>query len=216
MIFEINTPIWIYKKNNWFSGYIISINENNNEFNIKDEEGNEYTISKTDIELRNKNKEDDDLSDLIDLPHLNEPSMLNSLKIRYKSDIIYTFTGPILIALNPFKEINIYGDKYLNSEIDIPHIYSISKNAYDSILNNYKMDQSILVSGESGAGKTQSTKYLMKYLANLSSNANLNKEILSNGIEDRILESNPILEAFGNAKTRRNDNSSRFGNIKGC
>ena len=220
MLFEINTPIWIYKKNNWVSGYIISINEKENNFNIKDDEGEEYTISKDEIELRNKNKADDDLSDLIDLPHLNEPSMLNSLKIRYKSDVIYTFTGPILIAINPFKPIDIYGDKYLNENIEIPHIYTISNNAYHTILDNNSKDQSILVSGESGAGKTQSTKYLMKYLANLSSKANQKEnenhnqntnQNINYGIEDRILESNPILEAFGNAKTRRNDNSSRFG-----
>ena len=203
MVFEINTPIWIYKKNKWLKAYIDSINQDKNKINIIDEDNNLYEEDLNNIELRNKNLEDDDLSDLINLNHLNEPSMLNALKIRYNSDVIYTMTGPILIAINPFKNINIYDENYLNNDLEIPHIYNISKNAYNSILNNYSQDQSILVSGESGAGKTQSTKYLMKYLANLSSkinsnqntnanantNTNTNTNLTTNGIEDRILES---------------------------
>lgn len=147
--------------------------------------------------------------DLINLNHLNEPSILNTVHKRYMSDSIYTYTGPILIAVNPFKEIDIYGkdialqvSKTQSNNKSIPHVYEISKNAFKGL--NIE-NQSILVSGESGAGKTVTTKFVMQYIADtIKTDDNTN-------IEKQILESNPILEAFGNAMTRRNDNSSRFG-----
>jgi myosin heavy subunit len=158
-------------------------------------------------ELRNDD-ESNNINNLIKLFHLNEPSILEAINQRYFEDIIYTYTGEILIAVNPFKSLTIYdNDKMIeyrnNSDIENePHIYQLSNKVY----NEKNIDHSILVSGESGAGKTQTTKYIMSFLANT---AKINIEC--NGIEKKIIQSNPILEAFGNSKTRRNDNSSRFG-----
>ena len=212
---EINTPVWLSIKDTiWNKGIIKSTDDEKCIVSILDS-GEEILINRENIELRNR--ETDDVDNLINLPHLNEPSMLNSIKIRYHNSNIYTYTGPILIAINPFKNIDIYSEKHINDYISnkgnlAPHVYGIAREAYNLIKYNYQKDQSILVSGESGAGKTQSTKYIMNYLANVSSSGKFKK---INSIENKILQSNPILEAFGNAKTRRNDNSSRFGKFIG-
>jgi myosin heavy subunit len=158
-------------------------------------------------ELRNDD-ESNNVNNLIKLFHLNEPSILEAINQRYFEDIIYIYTGNILIAVNPFKNLAIYDDDKIEeyqseSYIDNDaHIYQLSNKVY----NERDIDHSILVSGESGAGKTQTTKYMMSFLANT---AIIDEEC--RGIEKRIIQSNPILEAFGNSKTRRNDNSSRFG-----
>ncbi|CRG95016.1 myosin C, putative, partial [Plasmodium gallinaceum] len=150
-------------------------------------------------------------SDLTQLTHLHEASILHSLNLRFDIDEIYTFTGPILIAVNPFKTIkNLYSDNILAKHVQpikskSPHIFATSNSAYLGMCNNNK-SQTILISGESGAGKTESTKYVMKFLA--CAGSDIKKRSL---IESQVLESNPLLEAFGNARTLRNDNSSRFG-----
>uniref|UniRef100_A0A8C9GDS7 Myosin motor domain-containing protein n=1 Tax=Piliocolobus tephrosceles TaxID=591936 RepID=A0A8C9GDS7_9PRIM len=126
-------------------------------------------------------------------------------------DQIYTFTGPILIAINPFKTIkDLYSNNMLEKHVQpikskIPHIFATSNSAYLGMCNNNK-SQTILISGESGAGKTESTKYVMKFLTLAGSD--INQKSL---IESQVLESNPLLEAFGNSRTLRNNNSSRFG-----
>ena len=151
-----------------------------------------------------RSNKDHKCDDLIHLTYLNEPSILYNIEYRYSNDNIYTFNGDILVAVNPFKKLNIYNDiDTYNSKTysDLkPHPYYIGKKALDQL--KYNENQSILVSGESGAGKTQTTKIIMNYISRVSSNTN---------ISEKILASNPILEAFGNAKTIRNDNSSRFG-----
>ena len=164
-------------------------------------------ISEDDMLLRNNDSEDD-CDNLIDLIHLNEASILNSINIRYQKDCIYTFNNNILLAVNPFKQIPIYGNniisEYLNSDENLlPHPFFISKLACDDLFKNTN-NQSILVSGESGAGKTQTTKFLMNYITTVS-------QTTIENIQNKILASNPIMEAFGNAKTVRNNNSSRFG-----
>lgn len=164
--------------------------------------------------------------DLISLPILHEPAILYALERRYESGAIYTFNGAILIAVNPFQRLELYTDEILESyynnglmksqgidagELE-PHIYTIADAAYrdmaDCIARNQPPSQSILISGESGAGKTESTKVCMRYLTvvGASGEGEANTTIM-----DRVLQSNPILEAFGNARTVRNDNSSRFG-----
>ncbi|KAG2548270.1 hypothetical protein PVAP13_9KG157500 [Panicum virgatum] len=149
----------------------------------------------------------DGVDDLMQLSYLSEPSVLYNLQYRYSQDMIYTKAGPVLVAVNPFKKVSLYGteyiDAYRNKTMDSPHVYAIA----DAALREMKRDevnQSIIISGESGAGKTETAKIAMQYLASLGGGS---------GIEYEILQTNPILEAFGNAKTLRNDNSSRFGKL---
>lgn len=145
------------------------------------------------------------------LLYLNEPGLLQNLAYRFDWDLVYTFVGSILIAINPFKGLGAYYAKsmmecYRNcvpSEM-APHAFAVSDQAYSSMVQ-HKVSQSIIISGESGAGKTETTKICMKYLADVGGTLGVGR------IEEQIMQSNPILEAFGNAKTLRNDNSSRFG-----
>ncbi|RDD45946.1 Unconventional myosin-VI [Trichoplax sp. H2] len=143
------------------------------------------------------------------LMYLNEATLLHNLRLRYHTDIIYTFVANILLAVNPYHELKIYDaehvKRYHNKSLGQlpPHIYSIADKAYRDMRIS-KQSQSIIVSGESGAGKTESTKYIIRYLTESWGQG-------AGTIEQRIVEANPLLEAFGNAKTVRNDNSSRFG-----
>jgi myosin V len=220
------------------------------------------------------------VDDLIGLTHLHEPAILHALRLRYDADIIYTSTGPILIAINPFKKMNIYSrdimEQYcLQGEQSsagsstttfttpfknhrvmgqpqpstpqkrrlTPHVYQTADDAYRAMMRGMEnsdlmrnprkrspqsqnqplrdspTNQSILVSGESGAGKTVTTKIVLNYLAMLSKRradalhgtSTSNEADHHASIEQQVLQSNPILESFGNARTCRNDNSSRFG-----
>jgi len=150
-----------------------------------------------------------DHDDNCELLFLNEATFLENLKTRYFKDKIYTYVANILIALNPYKEIkDLYSDtaikRYNGKSLGElpPHVFAIADKAIRD-MRVLKVSQSIIVSGESGAGKTESTKYLLKYLCHSLAAAG--------PIEQKILDANPILEAFGNAKTTRNNNSSRFG-----
>ncbi|KAB1993958.1 hypothetical protein ES319_D13G067500v1 [Gossypium barbadense] len=149
----------------------------------------------------------DGVDDLMQLSYLNEPSVLFNLQYRYKQDMIYTKAGPVLVAINPFKKVPLYGNDYIeaykNKSIESPHVYAIADTAIREMTRD-EVNQSIIISGESGAGKTETAKIAMQYLAVLGGGS---------GIEYEILKTNPILEAFGNAKTLRNDNSSRFGKL---
>jgi myosin heavy subunit len=195
--------VWVKIKNDWLEGELIS----------------EHLVDKTHIILINNetyefsnyekhnNMENLKKNNLVDIPHLNEPSVLQAIHLRYEEDVIYTYTGKILISINPFKDLNLFTDeninKYKNNSKNLePHLYQIADAAYKNLLK-FNKNQTILVSGESGAGKTYSTRCIIKYLTNLSKN--------KSDIENMVVQSNPILESFGNAKTLRNDNSSRFG-----
>ncbi|KAK7244386.1 hypothetical protein RIF29_39207 [Crotalaria pallida] len=148
------------------------------------------------------------VDDLIQLSYLNEPSVLHNLKFRYSQDMIYSKAGPILIALNPFKDVHVYGNDYVSAYrqklIDSPHVYAMADAAYSEMITE-EVNQSIIISGESGSGKTETAKIAMQYLAALGGG--------SCGVENEVLQTNFVLEAFGNAKTSRNDNSSRFGKL---
>lgn len=154
--------------------------------------------------------------DMAELTHLNEPSVIYNLFLRYNDDSIYTYLGLFLVAINPYKRLSIYEDRVLrqfhaasHEDRPPPHIFAIAENTHRSLVTNGK-DQSILVTGESGAGKTENTKKIIQYLSLISSPAE--QELAeSEGIHDKILRANPILESFGNAKTIKNNNSSRFG-----
>ncbi|XP_064594768.1 unconventional myosin-XV-like isoform X2 [Liolophura sinensis] len=149
------------------------------------------------------------VEDMINLSDLNESSILWNLKVRYDRELIYTYTGSILVAVNPYKMFNIYGldvvKKYEGQPLGVlpPHLFAIGSTAYTKMMKDAE-NQVIVISGESGAGKTESTKLVMQYLAAVNKSG-------TSVITDQILEANPLLESFGNAKTIRNDNSSRFG-----
>lgn len=160
--------------------------------------------------------------DLTNLSHLNEPAVLHAIKLRYSQKEIYTYSGLVLIATNPFARVDslyvpgmvqVYTGKPRASQA--PHLFAIAEEAFDDMLRNNK-NQTIVVSGESGAGKTVSAKYIMRFFATREppdqpgARPRGRVDTMSE-TEERILATNPVMEAFGNAKTTRNDNSSRFG-----
>ncbi|XP_063055270.1 myosin-10 isoform X2 [Engraulis encrasicolus] len=162
------------------------------------------------------------VEDMADLTCLNEASVLHNLTERYYSGLIYTYSGLFCVVINPYKNLPIYTESIVEMyrgkkrhEMP-PHIYAISEAAYRSMLQD-REDQSILCTGESGAGKTENTKKVIQYLAHVASSHKTgtlgrNKDAALQGeLERQLLQANPILEAFGNAKTVKNDNSSRFG-----
>ncbi|KOB73231.1 Myosin-IXa, partial [Operophtera brumata] len=155
---------------------------------------------------------DREYPDLCQLPELNEQTLLDNLKARFTAGYIYTYVGSILIALNPFKFYPIYNPKYVklyqNKRIGSslpPHIFAVADAAYHCMLRE-RTNQCIVISGESGSGKTESTNFLLHHLTALSQ-----KGSHGSGVEQTILSAGPVLEAFGNAKTAHNNNSSRFG-----
>ncbi|XP_073792350.1 unconventional myosin-IXb isoform X35 [Danio rerio] len=152
----------------------------------------------------------EDFEDLCNLPALHEDSILNNLRVRFQKKKIYTYAGSILVAINPFKFLPIYNPKYVkmyeNHQLGKlePHIFAIADVAYYAMLRKH-VNQCIVISGESGSGKTQSTNFLIHCLTALSQKG------YASGVERTILGAGPVLEAFGNAKTAHNNNSSRFG-----
>lgn len=178
------------------------------------------------LPLQNVNEEGKliEVGDMVDLRFLHEAAILYNLKARHAKSTPYTRTGDIVIAVNPYQWLNdlyseetrcMYADKLIwnapndsDPKLDVtPHVYEVSSLSYRGLASDGQ-DQSILVSGESGAGKTETVKILMSHLASIQSNSEDSSTSL---IVQRVLDSNPLLEAFGNAKTVRNDNSSRFG-----
>ena len=163
------------------------------------------------------------VGDNTQLMHLHEPSLLHNIRFRYQKNLIYTYTGYILIAVNPYKALTCYGDSemmaYRGKSIGVlpPHLYAMADRAFRSMkVDGYS--QSIVISGESGSGKTESSKIVMKYLAmcgqppqKAAGNEERRASAVLSGLADKVLHCNPLLEAFGNAKTVMNHNSSRFG-----
>lgn len=150
-------------------------------------------------------------NDLTSLNYLNEPEVLHTLQVRFiDKNIFYTYCGIVLVAINPYQDVDIYDETTLEiyryqrilKNLD-PHIYAVAAEAFNQ-MTRFKRNQSIIVSGESGAGKTVSAKHTMHYFAQVGGST-------ETAIHDKVLASNPIMESFGNAKTIRNDNSSRFG-----
>ncbi|XP_028310622.1 myosin heavy chain, fast skeletal muscle-like [Gouania willdenowi] len=163
----------------------------------------------------------DKIEDMVMMTHLNEASVLYNLKERYAAWMIYTYSGLFCVTVNPYKWLPVYepqvvsayrGKKRMEAP---PHIFSVSDNAYQNMLTD-RENQSVLITGESGAGKTVNTKRVIQYFATIAVAGGSDKKEHSSGkiqgtLEDQIISANPLLEAFGNAKTVRNDNSSRFG-----
>ncbi|ERE69458.1 myosin-1 [Cricetulus griseus] len=163
----------------------------------------------------------DKIEDMAMMTHLHEPAVLYNLKERYAAWMIYTYSGLFCVTVNPYKWLPVYNAEVVAAyrgkkrQEAPPHIFSISDNAYQFMLTD-RENQSILITGESGAGKTVNTKRVIQYFATIAVTGEKKKEEAPSGkmqgtLEDQIISANPLLEAFGNAKTVRNDNSSRFG-----
>ncbi|XP_056122969.1 myosin-9a isoform X2 [Rhinichthys klamathensis goyatoka] len=175
--------------------------------------GKKIKVSKDDIQKMNPPKFSK-VEDMAELTCLNEASVLHNLRERYYSGLIYTYSGLFCVVINPYKHLPIYTEEIVEMykgkkrhEMP-PHIYAITDTAYRSMMQD-REDQSILCTGESGAGKTENTKKVIQYLAHVASSFKTKKD--QGELEKQLLQANPILEAFGNAKTVKNDNSSRFG-----
>ncbi|VDO70173.1 unnamed protein product [Schistosoma margrebowiei] len=180
------------------------------------ESGKKCTFPKDYVQRMNPAKYDK-IKDMANLSFMNEASVLNNLKTRYYSGMIYTYSGLFCVVVNPYKRLPIYDEdivewyKGKKRHERPPHIFAIADGAYRSMLQG-NHDQSILCTGESGSGKTENTKKVIQYLACVATSAKHQKTSAKNGeLEAQLLKANPILEAFGNAKTIKNDNSSRFG-----
>ncbi|XP_068418204.1 myosin-9 [Eschrichtius robustus] len=220
----INNPLaqadWAAKKLVWVpsdkSGFEpASLKEEMGEEAIVElvENGKKVKVNKDDIQKMNPPKFSK-VEDMAELTCLNEASVLHNLKERYYSGLIYTYSGLFCVVINPYKNLPIYSEEIVEMykgkkrhEMP-PHIYAITDTAYRSMMQD-REDQSILCTGESGAGKTENTKKVIQYLAHVASSHKSKKD--QGELERQLLQANPILEAFGNAKTVKNDNSSRFG-----
>uniref|UniRef100_A0A8B9ZLK4 Myosin heavy chain 11 n=1 Tax=Anas platyrhynchos TaxID=8839 RepID=A0A8B9ZLK4_ANAPL len=216
--------VWVPSEKHGFEAASIK-EEKGDEVTVElTENGKKVTLSKDDIQKMNPPKFSK-VEDMAELTCLNEASVLHNLRERYFSGLIYTYSGLFCVVINPYKQLPIYSEKIIDMykgkkrhEMP-PHIYAIADTAYRSMLQD-REDQSILCTGESGAGKTENTKKVIQYLAVVASSHKGKKDtsitlaamMYNRGeLEKQLLQANPILEAFGNAKTVKNDNSSRFG-----
>ncbi|XP_043912232.1 myosin-4-like [Protopterus annectens] len=185
---------------------------------VKTEDGRNVTVKDDQIFPMNPPKFDK-IEDMAMMTHLHEPAVLYNLKERYAAWMIYTYSGLFCVTVNPYKWLPVYNPEVVagyrgkKRQEAPPHIFSISDNAYQFMLTD-RENQSILITGESGAGKTVNTKRVIQYFATIAALGDKKKEAETSNkgtLEDQIIQANPLLEAFGNAKTVRNDNSSRFG-----
>ncbi|RKP13419.1 P-loop containing nucleoside triphosphate hydrolase protein [Piptocephalis cylindrospora] len=213
--------VWLMdEEEGYIAGHIVSEpgadTETDEEVDVELEGGEKRRVALSQTERMNPPKFDK-AEDMADLGYLNEASVVHNLRLRYFSDLIYTYSGLFLVAINPYKYLPIYTEETIRSYGNYkrgempPHIYAISDTAYHDMLQ-HRENQSILITGESGAGKTENTKKVIQYLTTIASDSVLGsgpKE--KSALERQILQANPILEAFGNAQTIRNHNSSRFG-----
>nr|XP_009679959.1 PREDICTED: myosin-3-like [Struthio camelus australis] len=189
---------------------------------VKTEAGETLTVKEDQVFSMNPPKYDK-IEDMAMMTHLHEPAVLYNLKERYAAWMIYAFLGLFWVTGNPYKWLPVYNPEVVlayrgkKRQEAPPHIFSISDNAYQFMLTD-RENQSVLITGESGAGKTVNTKRVIQYFATIAASGEKKKEEqpqqagkMQGTLEDQIISANPLLEAFGNAKTVRNDNSSRFG-----
>ena len=220
-VFKQGAAVWIPdEQEGWIPGVVGKlIDANTFEYNGVDGKPRtfKYTGKGSLPTARNTTLSEDRLDDLTRMSYLNQPTVMNTIRTRYMEDVIYTYSGLVLVSVNPYKDFGLYkeelmetysGGKRALSDLP-PHIFSIASSALHS-LRATKRSQSIIVSGESGAGKTENARHIMRYFAK-AAKAGKSTAAHRDGIEEAVLATSPVLEAFGNAKTIRNDNSSRFG-----
>ncbi|XP_061767733.1 myosin-10 isoform X1 [Nerophis ophidion] len=224
--------VWIPSERHGFEAASVREERGDNVLVELAENGKKAAVNKDDIQKMNPPKFSK-VEDMAELTCLNEASVLHNLKDRYYSGLIYTYSGLFCVVINPYKNLPIYSENIVEMyrgkkrhEMP-PHIYAISESAYRCMLQD-REDQSILCTGESGAGKTENTKKVIQYLAHVASSHKGRKDhnippespkpvklqsgaLFYGELERQLLQANPILESFGNAKTVKNDNSSRFG-----
>ncbi|EJS41628.1 myo2p [Saccharomyces arboricola H-6] len=230
MSFEVGTRCWYpHKELGWIGAEVVKNEVINDKYHLELELEDEEIVSVDTKDLNNDKDQSLPLlrnppileatEDLTSLSYLNEPAVLHAIKQRYSQLNIYTYSGIVLIATNPFDRVDqLYTQDMIQAyagkrrgELE-PHLFAIAEEAY-RLMKNDKQNQTIVVSGESGAGKTVSAKYIMRYFASVEeeNSATVQHQVKMSETEQKILATNPIMEAFGNAKTTRNDNSSRFG-----
>ncbi|XP_054134632.1 myosin-1B-like isoform X2 [Melozone crissalis] len=217
--FDAKTSVFVvHAKESYVKSTITS--RESGKVTVKTEGGETLTVKEDQIFSMNPPKYDK-IEDMAMMTHLHEPAVLYNLKERYAAWMIYTYSGLFCVTVNPYKWLPVYNPEVVlayrgkKRQEAPPHIFSISDNAYQFMLTD-RENQSILITGESGAGKTVNTKRVIQYFATIAASGDKKKEEQPSGkmqgtLEDQIISANPLLEAFGNAKTVRNDNSSRFG-----
>ncbi|XP_061219987.1 myosin heavy chain, skeletal muscle, adult-like isoform X2 [Neopsephotus bourkii] len=216
--FDAKTSVFVaHPKESFVKGTVQSKEGGN--VTVKTEGGETLTVKEDQVFPMNPPKYDK-IEDMAMMTHLHEPAVLYNLKERYAAWMIYTYSGLFCVTVNPYKWLPVYNPEVVlayrgkKRQEAPPHIFSISDNAYQFMLTD-RENQSILITGESGAGKTVNTKRVIQYFATIAASGEKKKEDqpgkMQGTLEDQIISANPLLEAFGNAKTVRNDNSSRFG-----
>ncbi|XP_027935832.1 myosin-6-like isoform X1 [Vigna unguiculata] len=210
----VGSHVWVEDSQEaWIDGEVLEVK--GGEIKVLCTSGKTVVVKPSSVYHKDNEAPPCGVDDMTKLAYLHEPGVLDNLRSRYDINEIYTYTGNILIAVNPFIRLPHLYDSHMMAQYKgagfgelSPHPFAVADAAYRLMINE-GISQSILVSGESGAGKTESTKLLMRYLAYMGGRANNAAE--GRTVEQKVLESNPVLEAFGNAKTVRNNNSSRFG-----
>jgi len=230
-VFDAKKWVWIPTPASEMDGYIAVEIESASGDNVqvKTEKGEIKEVKKDVCDQMNPPKYEK-CTDMANLTYLNEASVLYNLKARYVAGLIYTYSGLFCVAVNPYRRLPIYTDAVIKiyrgkrrPEMP-PHIFSIVDNAYQDMLIDHE-NQSMLITGESGAGKTENTKKVIQYIAKVAGvEKKPGKEPettdgvarIKGDLDEQVVEANPLLEAFGNAKTTRNNNSSRFGKFIRC
>ncbi|KAL4237581.1 hypothetical protein ACF0H5_002295 [Mactra antiquata] len=221
--FDGKKACWVPDEHEGFArGEIVS--SKGDEITVKILKTNESRTVKKDILQQVNPPKYEMCDDMANMTYLNEASVLNNLRQRYFNGFIYTYSGLFCVAVNPYRRLPIYQDSIIakyrgKRKMEMPpHLFAVADNAFQAMLQD-RENQSCLITGESGAGKTENTKKVIMYFAKVA--AQLQKQTeeekaaaaasKKGTLEDQIVQANPVLEAYGNAKTTRNNNSSRFG-----
>ena len=210
--YDPKNSVWVPNKAD--GGYLEGLIESKDGVKVTVKVGGEMKVFKEDQICQVNPGNYDCAEDMANLTYLGDACVLWNSVIRYKNELIYTYSGLFCIAINPYKRYPIYTLRTMELYVGKrrnecwPHIFAIAEGAYQGMCGS-GMNQSILITGESGAGKTENTKKVISYFATICSSGKRKEGEAS--LEDKIVQTNPVLEAWGNAKTVRNDNSSRFG-----